>query len=79
MAKETEEGTKRSDPHRAIPNSTLDEAGEEPPELPPVLSGEGALNPRPLKLPPIPPVVIAVGFFNPDDTPNPDTVGPLFL
>lgn len=66
--------------HIAIPNSTLDEAGEEPPELPPpVLRGEGTLSPRPLTPPPIPPVVITVGLFNPEDNPNSDAVGPLFL
>jgi hypothetical protein len=52
----TEQGL--TNPHRAIPNSTLDETGEEPSELPPpVLNGEGTPNPRPLKPPPIPPVI----------------------
>jgi len=68
-----------TDPYRAIPNSTVDEAGEEPPKLPPDLNGEGTLNPRPLTPPPIPPVVINVGLFNPEVNPNSETVGPLFL
>jgi len=73
-----EEVTKQTDPHRAIPNSTLDEAGEVPAELPPPLNGEGTPNPRPLIPPPIPDV-INVGLFNPEVTPKSDVVGPLFL
>jgi len=61
-----------------MPNSTVDETGEEPLELPPpVLNGEGTPNPRPLT----PPVEYTdnVGFFNPEVTPNSITVGPLLL
>ena len=60
-----------------MPNSTPDEAGEEPSELAPVLSGEGRPNPRPLTPPPFVPV--NTGLFNPDETPNSGAVGPLLL
>jgi hypothetical protein len=68
--------------HRAIPNSTVDEAGEGPSELPPpVLKGEGAPSPRPLTPLAVPPAEYEdnVGFFNPEVIPNSDVVGPLFL
>lgn len=68
----------QTNPHRAIPNSTLDEAGEEPSELPPVLNGEGTPSPRPLKVPPLG-YTDNVGFFSPEATPNSDVVGPLLL
>ena len=72
-----EERIGSTNPHRAIPNSTVDETGEEPSELPPPdLNGEGTLNPRPL----IPlGYTDNVGFFNPEVTPSSITVGPLLL
>ncbi|KAF9646446.1 hypothetical protein BDM02DRAFT_3130398 [Thelephora ganbajun] len=74
------EGTEQTNPHKAMPNSTLGEDGEEPSELPPpTLNGEGIPNPRPLAPPPSPPVVINIGLFNPEVTPNSAALGPLFL
>jgi len=68
-----------TNPHRAIPNSTVDETGEEPPELPPpVLNGEGTLNPRPLIPPPVG-YTDNIGLFNPEVTPSSIAVGPLLL
>ena len=81
MTRAMEEGIRQTNSHRAIPNSTVDDPGEEPFELPPpALNGEGTLNPRPLT-PPVPPMGYTdnVGFFSPEVTPNSDVVGPLFL
>jgi hypothetical protein len=76
-----EETTKQRNSHRAIPNSTPDETGEEPSELPPpVLKGEGTPKPRPLTLPPMPlGYTDNVGFFNPETTPNSGATSLLFL
>jgi len=65
--------------HRAMPNSTVDETGEELSELPPpVLNGEGTPNPRPL-IPPPEGYTDNIGFFNPEVTPSSIAVGPLRL